>query len=165
MLNGDGSLIGVLPRSPSSLKVCSARSCPWLSLRRTLAWTGELPRKWARDVSLAFVAFFLVGAPWFVIAGLRQGQAFVETFLLGGSLGVGRFFHPALSAPGATPGWIGLLAYVVFLPLGVLPWTGWLWPGLRQGWRIRSARPWVLRVCAIWVVTILAFLTISPGDK
>jgi 4-amino-4-deoxy-L-arabinose transferase-like glycosyltransferase len=123
------------------------------------------PRRWARDVSLAFVAFLIVGAPWFVIAGLRQGQAFVETFLLGGSLGVGRFFHPALSAPGATPGWIGLLAYVVFLPLGVLPWTGWLWPGLRQGWRIRSARPWVLRVCAIWVVTILAFLTISPGDK
>jgi 4-amino-4-deoxy-L-arabinose transferase-like glycosyltransferase len=123
------------------------------------------PRKWARDVSLAFSAFLIVGAPWFVIAGLRQGQAFVETFLLGGSLGVGRFFHPSLSVPGATPGWIGLLAFVIFLPLGVLPWTGWLWPGLRQGWRIRSTRPWVLRVCAIWVVTILAFLTISPGDK
>ncbi len=123
------------------------------------------PRKWARDLSLGFVALLLVGSPWFVIAGLRQGQAFVETFLLGGSLGVGRFFHPALSAPGATPGWLGVLAYVVFLPLGMIPWTGWLWPGLRQGWRIRSARPWVLRVCAIWVVTILAFLTISPGDK
>jgi len=123
------------------------------------------PRKWARDVSLAFVAFLIVGAPWFVIAGLRQGQAFVETFVLGGSLGVGRFFHPALSVPDATTGWIGLLAYAVFLPVGAIPWTGWLWPGLRQGWRIRSARPWVLRVCAIWVVTILAFLTISPGDK
>jgi 4-amino-4-deoxy-L-arabinose transferase-like glycosyltransferase len=123
------------------------------------------PRKWARDVTLAFVAFLIVGAPWFVIAGLRQGQAFVETFVLGGSLGVGRFFHPALSAPGATPGWLGLLAYAVFLPVGAIPWTGWLWPGLRQGWRIRSTRPWVLRVCAIWVVTILAFLTISPGDK
>jgi 4-amino-4-deoxy-L-arabinose transferase-like glycosyltransferase len=123
------------------------------------------PRKWGRHVSLAFVAFLIVGAPWFVIAGLRQGQAFVETFVLGGSLGVGRFFHPALSAHSTAPGWIGLLAYAVFLPLGVLPWTGWLWPGLRQGWRIRTARPWVLRVCAIWVVTILAFLTISPGDK
>jgi 4-amino-4-deoxy-L-arabinose transferase-like glycosyltransferase len=123
------------------------------------------PRKWVRDMSLTFVAFLLVGAPWFVIAGLRQGQAFVETFLLGGSLGVGRFFHPALSTPGASPGWIGILAYIVFLPVGVIPWTGWLWPGLRQGWRIRSARPWVLRICAIWVVTILAFLTISPGDK
>jgi 4-amino-4-deoxy-L-arabinose transferase-like glycosyltransferase len=123
------------------------------------------PRKWARDVSFAVAAFFIVGAPWFIVAGLRQGQAFAETFLLGGSLGIGRFFHPALSAPGATPGWIGLLAYLIFLPVGMIPWTGWLWPGLRQGWRIRSARPWVLRVCAIWVVTILAFMTISPGDK
>jgi 4-amino-4-deoxy-L-arabinose transferase-like glycosyltransferase len=123
------------------------------------------PKTWARDVGTAIVAFLVVGAPWFVIVGLRQGQAFVDTFLLGGALGIGRFFHPVLSAPGTGTTLAGFLAYVIFLPLGLLPWTGWLWPGLREGWRARGSGPSVLRVCTVWVITIVAFLTISPGDK
>src|SRR5713226_1653315 len=123
------------------------------------------PREWLRDVAGAIVAFLIVAAPWFVVAGLRQGRAFVDTFFLSGALGVGRFFHPALSHPGAPPAWTGYLAYLIFLPLGVLPWTAWLWPGLRDGWRARDDGPSVLRVCAVWVVAVLAFLTISPGDK
>ncbi len=123
------------------------------------------PKTWARDVGMSIVAFLIVGAPWFVVAGMRQGRAFVDTFLLGGALGIGRFFHPALSAPGTGATLAGFLAYVIFLPLGLLPWTGWLWPGLREGWRARGTGLSVLRVCAVWVVTIMVFLMISPGDK
>lgn len=122
------------------------------------------PRTWLRDAAVAVVAFLAVAAPWFVAAGLRQGRAFVDTFLLGGTLGIGRFFHPVLSSPGAPPAWTGLLAYLIFLLLGVLPWTGWLWPGLREGWKARGTAP-VLRICAVWVVAVLVFLTVSPGDK
>jgi len=123
------------------------------------------PRAWPRHTAAAVSAFLIVAAPWFLAAGLRQGRAFVDTFFLGGSLGIGRFFHPALSSPSAAPAWTGLLAYVIFLPLGMLPWTGWLWPGLRDGWQARAGGPSVLRFCAVWVVTVLAFLTLSPGDK
>src|SRR3989441_11794182 len=123
------------------------------------------PRSWPRHTAAAVLALFIVTAPWFVVAGLRQGRAFVDTFFLSGALGVGRFFHPALSSPSAAPAWTGLLAYVIFLPLGMLPWTGWLWPGLRDGWQARAGGSSVLRFCALWVVTVLAFLTLSPGDK
>src|SRR5256712_2552565 len=123
------------------------------------------PRAWPRHTAAAVSAFLIVAAPWFVAAGLRQGRAFVDTFFLSGSLGIGRFFHPALSSPSAAPAWTGLLAYVIFLPLGTLPWTGWLWPGLRDGWQARPGGSSVLRFCAVWVVTVLAFLTLSPGDK
>jgi len=123
------------------------------------------PGAWPRHVAGAAAAFLVVAVPWFVVAGLRQGRAFVDTFFLGGSLGIGRFFHPGLSSPGSVPSWAGILAYIVFLPLGMLPWTGWLWPGLRDGWRARGSTPPVVRLCAVWVVTVVVFLTISPGDK
>ena len=123
------------------------------------------PRSWPRHTAAAVLAFFIVTAPWFVAAGLQQGRAFVDTFFLSGTLGVGRFFHPALSSPSATPAWTGALAYVIFLPLGMLPWTGWLWPGLRDGWQARTGGPSVLRFCTVWLLTVLAFLTLSPGDK
>ena len=123
------------------------------------------PRSWPRHTAAAVLAFFIVAAPWFVVAGLRQGRAFVDTFFLSGALGIGRFFHPALSSPSATPAWTGMLAYLIFLPLGMLPWTGWLWPGLRDGWQARTGGPSVLRFCTVWLLTVLAFLTLSPGDK
>ncbi len=131
---------------------------------RLLVDRPRLPRAWTRDAGMTVLAFLLVAVPWFVAAGLRQGREFVETFFLSGTLGIGRFFRPALSVPGATPAWAGLLAYVVFLPLGMLPWTGWLWPGLREGWKARDTSP-VLRTCAVWVVVLLVFLSVSPGDK
>src|SRR2546425_4612605 len=123
------------------------------------------PRAWLRHAAAAVCAFLIVAAPWFVAAGLRQGRAFVDTVFLSGSLGIGRFFHPALSSPNAAPAWTGWLAYVIFLPLGMLPWTGWLWPGLRDGWQARTGGSSVLRFCTVWGVTVLAFLTLSPGDK
>src|SRR2546422_1717034 len=123
------------------------------------------PRAWPRHTAAAVSAFLIVAAPWFLAAGLRQCRAFVDTFFLGGSLGIGRFFHPALSSPSAAPAWTGLLAYVIFLPLGMLPWTGWLWPGLRDGWQAPAGGPSELRFCAVWVVIVLAVLTLSPGDK
>lgn len=120
------------------------------------------PARWPVALAVAAAACLAVAAPWFVAAGLRQGREFVETFFGGGTLGVGRFFRPALSAPGWVPAAAGLFAYAVFLPLGLLPWTGWLWPALREGLRARDR---VLRVCFLWVVAVLVFLSVSPGDK
>src|SRR3989442_1347443 len=123
------------------------------------------PRAWLRHTAAAVSAFLIVAAPWFVAAGLRQGRAFVDTFFLSGSLGIGRFFHPALSSPSAAPAWTGLLAYVIFMPLGTLPWTGWLWPGLRDGWQARAGGPSVFPFCAVWAVTVLAVFNLSPGGN
>ncbi len=123
------------------------------------------PRGAVRDVAIGIAAFLLVAAPWFVVAGLRQGRPFIETFFLGGALGIGRFFHPGLATPSAVPGWTSYLAYLIYLPLGILPWTGWLWPALREGLRARRETAPVVRICAVWVVAVVLFLTISPGDK
>ncbi len=130
---------------------------------RLLLDRPRLPARWPAALAAAAAACLAVAAPWFVAAGLRQGRAFVETFFLGGTLGVGRYFHPALSAPGAVPAGAGLFAYVLFLPLGLLPWTGWLWPALRDGIRARDDR--VVRVCLLWVVAVVVFLSLSLGDK
>ena len=115
--------------------------------------------------ALGALVFLLVAAPWFVAGVLRQGTPFVNTFFLGGTLGVGRFFHHVQAAPTTVPWWAGLGAYALLVPLGTLPWTGWLWPALRGGWQARRGREPVLWVCTLWVIVVLAFLSVSPGDK
>ncbi len=123
----------------------------------------RLPDRWLRALGAAAGAFLLVAVPWFVAAGLRYGQQVVETFMLDGSLGVGRFFRPVLSEPEQLPAPARVLAYVIFLPLGFLPWTGWLWPAMCAGYAARADR--TLRTCFLWVVCVVAFLSASQGDK
>src|SRR3989441_9931772 len=45
------------------------------------------PPSWPRETAAAVLAFFIVTAPWFVVAGLRQGRAFVDTVFLSGTPG------------------------------------------------------------------------------
>jgi 4-amino-4-deoxy-L-arabinose transferase-like glycosyltransferase len=124
----------------------------------------RLPRGAPGVAMLGAAVFLAVATPWFVIGVLRQGWPFAATFFLGGTLGVGRFFHPVQASPTVVPWWAGFGAYLLLLPLGFLPWTGWLWGALRDGWNARrtDASLWM---CTLWVIVVLGLLSLSLGDK
>ena len=125
----------------------------------------RLPHRALPAALLGAAVFLLVAAPWFVIGILRQGRPFVDTFFLAGTLGVGRFFQHVQASPTTVPWWAGFGAYILLLPLGFLPWTGWLWPALKDGWAARRSSGPVLWVCTVWTIVILALLSASLGDK
>ncbi len=110
-------------------------------------------------------AFLLVATPWFVIGAAREGQAFIDAFLLKGALGIGRFFHPVLGSPTAVPWWAGFGAYLPLALFGAIPWTGWVWPALREAWAMRQDRTSVLWLCVLWVFVVFGFHSLSLGDK
>ena len=111
-------------------------------------------------------AFILVAAPWFVVGALRQGYPFIDTFFLGGTLGVGRYFHHVIVSPEPrVPWWAEVGIFLLVLPLMFQPWIGWFWPALREGWEARRTRDSALSVCFLWVVAVLAFFSLSQGDK
>jgi 4-amino-4-deoxy-L-arabinose transferase-like glycosyltransferase len=123
------------------------------------------PRGAVRAIALGAAAFVAVAGPWFAIGAVRQGRPFLDTFFVGGTLGVTRFFQHVQAAPTVVPWWLGVGAYVLLLPLGFLPWTAWLWPALREGWAARRSRDSILWVCTLWTIVLLGFLSISLGDK
>jgi len=124
-----------------------------------------LPRKALSGIAAGALAFVAAGAPWFVFGAAREGRAFVDTFFLGGTLGIGRFFHPVLASPVKTSWWTGLGAYVPLLLVGILPWTGWLWPALKEGVKARRDGNSGLWLCTLWALGVFSFLSLSPGDK
>jgi 4-amino-4-deoxy-L-arabinose transferase-like glycosyltransferase len=109
--------------------------------------------------------FLLIAAPWFVIGAAREGRAFIDAFLLNGALGVGRFLHPVLGSPTTVPWWVGFGAYLPLAFFGALPWTGWVWPAVREAWAMRRDRTSVLWTCALWVIVVFGFHSLSLGDK
>jgi len=128
-----------------------------------------LPRRAFLHVAAGAAVFALAVAPWFTVGILRLGRPFVDAFLLGGALGVGRFFHPVLGSPTAVPWWAGFGAYVPLALFGVLPWTGWVWPALGEAWAPRQPGTLddrsIFRVCALWTAVVFAFHSLSLGDK
>ncbi|MDR7554786.1 MAG: glycosyltransferase family 39 protein [Armatimonadota bacterium] len=131
----------------------------WLLARRA----GEV-RGWPwRAAAVGAVVLVLVGAPWFVVGLLRQGQPFAEAFFLGGNLGPGRFFSPRISA--LPPLWQAVLAYVPVLLVGFLPWTPLVPGALRAGWRGVRGGPPSVRLCAIWAAGVFLLLSVSATDK
>ncbi len=128
-----------------------------------------LPRRAFLHVAGGIGVFALAVAPWFVSGIVRLGQPFVDAFLLGGALGVGRFFHRVLDSPTTVPWWAGFGAYVPLALFGALPWTGWVWPALREAWaQHRSGTrdgALILQVCLIWVAVVFGFHSLSLGDK
>jgi len=85
--------------------------------------------RWAAQAAAGVVAFVLVGAPWFVVGAIRQGRPFIDTFFLGGALGVGRFFHAVVQP---LPYWEAVLVAIPILMIGMLPWTGFLPGAIRE---------------------------------
>ena len=76
--------------------------------------------------------FLVIAAPWHILAALRNAT-WVHRYLVYEHFE--RFTSPAASRPGAW--WY----FVPIVLLGLFPWTGFLWPGLREalrgGWAAR----------------------------
>jgi hypothetical protein len=92
-----------------------------------------------------------------------HGDAFVKTFLTSGTLGIARFFRPAISTP--PPYWLSLFAYVPLLFLGLLPWTPAFIVGLAGLPAVVRRGSTGLKVVVVWLLGILFVLSVSSGDK
>ncbi len=130
-------------------------------------WQGSWPAKGAghwrwTQVGAGAAAFALVAAPWFVVGAIRQGQPFIDTFFLGGTLGVGRFFH-GVTTP--FPYWEGVLIEIPTVMVGMLPWTGFLPGAIREAWRSLRAGPPSVRLCVLWAGFYFLLVALSPADK
>jgi len=113
--------------------------------------------------ALAAAIFAGLALPWFVVGALRQGDQFVTTFLTSGTLGVGRFFSPAISTP--PPYWLAIFAYVPILLVGMLPWSPVLVVALADMRRqFRDGSPG-MRIVAVWFLAVFVTLSLSSGDK
>lgn len=113
--------------------------------------------------AVAALAFIALAVPWFVAGALRGGEEFVATFFTSGTLGVGRFFSPAISNP--PPYLLSIFAYVPMMALGMLPWTPVLVVallGLRALFRQGSEG---LRITAVWFLVVFIMASLSSGDK
>ena len=119
-----------------------------------------------RAAAAGAVAFLIVAAPWFIVEAVRLGYPFIDTFFLTGTLGVGRYFHHVIVSPEPrVPWWAEVGIFLLVLPLMLLPWIGWFWPALREGWQARRVRASALWVCFLWAVSVLVFFSLSLGDK
>jgi 4-amino-4-deoxy-L-arabinose transferase-like glycosyltransferase len=113
--------------------------------------------------ALAVLVFAIIAVPWYMHGVLVHGEAFVKTFLTSGTLGIARFFRPAISTP--PPYWLSLLAYVPLLLLGLLPWTPGFIVGLADLPHIMRRGSPGLKIVVAWLFGILIVLSLSSGDK
>jgi 4-amino-4-deoxy-L-arabinose transferase-like glycosyltransferase len=121
------------------------------------------PRALLGQAALAGTVFALLALPWFMTGVVREGDPFVRTFLTWGTLGVGRYFTPAISSP--PPYWLSVFAYVPILALGLLPWSPvFVLAAAELPGAARQAAPG-LRVVAVWFAAIFLLLSLSSGDK
>ncbi len=130
----------------------------WLSSRSA---KGAGHWRWTQ-VGAGAAAFVLVAAPWFIVGAIRQGRPFIDTFFLGGTLGVGRFFH-GVTTP--LPYWQGVLVEIPTVMVGMLPWTGFLPGATREAWRSLRAGPPSVRLCVLWAGFYFLLVALSPADK
>lgn len=113
--------------------------------------------------ALAGALFAGLALPWFVVGIVRGGHQFVTTFITSGTMGVGRFFTPAISTP--PPYWLAIGAYVPILLAGILPWSPVLAVALGDLRRLFRDGPPGMRIVAVWFLAIFVTLSLSSGDK
>jgi 4-amino-4-deoxy-L-arabinose transferase-like glycosyltransferase len=129
-------------------------------VRRDLPHPG---RRVVAHAAAGALVFALVALPWYIDGIVRHGEPFVSTFLTSGTLGIGRFFRPAISTP--PPYWLSVFAYVPLLALGLLPWTPAFLAGLHGLPRVLRTSGPGLRVVVAWFAGIFLVLSLSSGDK
>jgi 4-amino-4-deoxy-L-arabinose transferase-like glycosyltransferase len=125
---------------------------PVLVLASYLAITRQWPRPRLAEAALAAGAFLMVALPWYLMVWMRQGHAFIETFLLNHN--VQRFTSTVHRHPGS------FLYYVPVLLVGLFPWSGLLLPAF--GRVTRRATADVLLLC--WILAPLVFFS-AAGSK
>ena len=103
------------------------------------------------------VLFLLIAAPWHILAA-RHNETWVHRYLI--EEHILRFFTTTASRPGPWYYFIGIIL------LGLIPWTGFLWPAVRDavrgGWAKRedNAVAWFF---VTWIGFILFFFSISKS--
>ncbi|OFX31118.1 MAG: hypothetical protein A2Z07_03505 [Armatimonadetes bacterium RBG_16_67_12] len=153
--------LAVLTKGIAGLALFGAVALATLALiRRSLPFSGA---RVAAHIALASAVFAVLALPWFVAGMLRQGEPFVHTFFTSGTLGVGRFFRPALSTP--PPYLASVFAYVPMLFLGMLPWSPVLVVAAGTLPRLFRQEAIGMRIVAAWGLAIFAALSLSSGDK
>lgn len=119
---------------------------PWLAVQG----------RWRQLVGLlhpvAWIAFFVVAAPWFVIMQTRF-PGFFDYFFM--EQHVRRFVQTAFN--NVQPVWFFLLV----LPALILPWSLWLPLALRRAWSGRDAR---VGLYVWWTLAIVGFFS-WPSSK
>jgi hypothetical protein len=121
------------------------------------------PGRVAAHVGLAAGVALALAAPWYVHGIATHGDPFVRTFLTTGTLGVGRFFRPAISTP--PPYWLAVFAYVPQIAVGMLPWTPAFALGVAGLRRWLRAEPAGLGAVGAWLATLFLVFSLSSGDK
>lgn len=106
-----------------------------------------------------FVLFALVVGAWYIPAYLREGDRFVQEFLI--EQNVGRFSGgDEAHTLGGVAGWI---FYLPVLLVGMLPWSLWLPKAWPTAHRVTDENESLLRLCAWWAVGVLGLFTISAA--
>ena len=109
-------------------------------------------------LALALGVALLLGAPWFLLVE-AQRPGFLHTFIfeenLGRFSGKQDYHHP--TSP---------LYYVPVIILGLMPWTGFLIPGLafwnRRALNKSSDRSWRAQMfLVVWALVLIAFFSVS----
>lgn len=161
LLSAAGAALAVLSKGIAGLGLFGLIVVVTLiAVRPRLPHTGRALLAHAVWASLLFV---VLAAPWFVIGAARQGGPFVSTFLTSGTLGIGRFFRPAISTP--PPYLLSIFAYVPILLLGALPWTPILLLSAAGLPRLFRTAPSGIKIVAVWFLVIFVVLSLSSGDK
>lgn len=105
---------------------------------------------------LAAAVFLAVVASWYVPAYLKDGQVFVQEFLVKQNLG--RFAGG--DEAHTIKQWWGYLLYFPILLIGMFPWSliAWLLPRLAK-----VTNGPLIHFLAIWAIAIFAFFTVSQA--
>jgi 4-amino-4-deoxy-L-arabinose transferase-like glycosyltransferase len=141
--------LGVLAKGPIAILVPLASTLIFCVLRRDI-------RTWARAVFdwRALALLIAIAAPWYVAILMKEGQAFIDGFIL--KHNVGRFSGPVSGHAGS------LLYYLPVLILLTLPFTALVVPialRIRHAWR-DDLQAYLL----IWFGFVFVFFSVS-GTK
>ena len=138
--------LGVLTKGPVAVLIPVAVMVLW-------QWLGPSPGLIVRTLrdAWSWLIFAVVAAPWYVYAGLRHGDAFVQGFFLRHNLD--RFSAPMEGHGG---GW---LYFALVMPLLWMPWTP-LGISLLPRWKELWNTP-LLRFALLWAGFVVVFFSLS----
>lgn len=150
---GAAAGLGFLTKGPLALALPALIVAPPFLLER--GWRHLR----ARHAAVALAAFALLGLPWYAAMTVEHGSRYLSGFFLGDNLE--RFATTAYN-PHRSP-----FFYVPILLGGLLPWSPFLFLGLRPAraaWRARRLSRHAVRLAA-WSVLPLLFFSISVGKQ
>ena len=152
-----GMGLAMLAKGPVGIIIPLLAVIPYLTLTR------QWQRYFSRGKPLAgWLLFILIAAPWYIAMFVIHGADYAAAAQANTT---GRFANPMEGHGGI------LLFYIPVVLVGFFPWSGLLVVALYQqlqGWkkywvgtRSGQGEDGLLLYCALWIVTILFFFTIS----